>query len=334
MNIYKFVMLKINLAVFVLCMSNVIGFSAQANWNTLDTKGSPTARHENGMVAHDGKVYVVGGRRIKPIDVYDPVSNSWFKNKPTPFEMHHITPVSVGDKILVVTGLTGKYPKELPFTHVWEYNPKKDTWHQGFEIPESRRRGGAGVTVYQGKVYIVGGIKFGHTSGTTHMVDVYDPVKQTWGTLTDAPHIRDHSNAVVLDNKLIAFGGRNTSYHEPESFAAFFKQVNDKVDVYDFVTKEWRTLKARLPIPTAGAGAIVHKNKLYYVGGEHSPKPANNRMVSFDFVSNTFKEEATLNQGRHGTNAVLIGNKIYFAMGSGNKGGGPELNSIEVFSVE
>lgn len=312
----------------------MVSLNLQAGWLTLEAKGEPTARHENGMVAHQGKVFVVGGRGVKAVDVYDPATNQWQKNKTTPFEMHHITPVSIDDKILVVTGLTGGYPKEQPLTHVWAYAPKLDKWEKGFEIPQSRRRGGAGVTVHQGKVYIVGGIKLGHTSGTTHMVDVYDPKNNSWTSLTDAPHIRDHSNTLVLDGKLIAFGGRNSSYHEPKDFGAFFKQVNDKVDVYDFETQEWRTLRVRLPIPTAGAGAIVYNNRLYYVGGEHAPKLANNRMLSFNLTDQVFKEEKSLNRGRHGTNAVLIDNKMYIAMGSGNKGGSPELNSIEVFEFK
>ena len=317
-----------------LCLGVFIAtFNAHGNWQTIETTGQVTARHENGLVAHNNKIYAIGGRRLKAVEVFDPATNQWQALGKTPFEMHHVTPVSFGDKILVVTGFTGGYPKETPFSHVWEYDPTADVWHKGFEIPKLRRRGGAGVTVYQDKVYVVGGIKLGHFSGTTHMFDVYDPVNKTWNTLTDAPHIRDHSNAVILDDKLVAFGGRNSSYHEPKNFAAFFTQVNDKVDVYDFKANQWHTLKARLPIPTAGAGAVAYRNRLYYVGGEHAPKPANNRMVSFDFTSGGFKDEARLNRGRHGTNAVLIDNKIYIAMGSGNKGGGPELNSIEVFTI-
>lgn len=302
-----------------------------ANWQVLKADGKATARHESGLVAFDKKVYVIGGRGVKPIDVYHPQQNNWTNNNATPFEMHHITPVTIDDRILVVTGLTGGYPKEQPLTHVWEYNPADDSWQQGFEIPVERRRGGAGVTVYNDKVYIVGGIKLGHTSGTTHMLDVYDPKAKTWQSLTDAPHIRDHANAVVLDGKLLALGGRNSSYHEPDAFGAFFKQVNDKMDIYDFDKDVWKTLKVRLPIPTAGAGSVVFNDRLYYTGGEHVPKPANSRTVSFDLKSQLWKEEAPLQRGRHGTNATLIGNKMYIAAGSGNKGGGPELNSIEVF---
>ncbi|MDU0355045.1 kelch repeat-containing protein [Paraglaciecola aquimarina] len=327
-------MMTKNKIVTVIICSVLFSCKVMADWQTLNPSGEATARHENGVVAHDNKVFVIGGRGIKAVEVYDPISNSWRKNNPTPIEFHHVTPVSFDGKILLVTGLTGRYPKEPPLSHVWEYDPRTDKWRTIFEIPKERRRGGAGVTVYQGKIYIVGGIKLGHTSGTSNMVDVYDPKAKSWTILTDAPHIRDHANAAILDGKLIAFGGRNSSYHEPEEFGAFMRQVNDKIDVYDIQSGIWKTLKIRLPIPTAGAGAVVYNNRLYYTGGEHAPTPANNRTVSFELTSKTWQEEGKLNRGRHGTNAVLIGNQMYIAMGSGNKGGGPELNSIEVLTLK
>lgn len=304
-----------------------------ASWRTLEVTGQATPRHENGMVAHRGKIYIIGGRGIKPVEVFDPNTKRWQQGNVTPFEMHHITPVSVGDKILVVTGFTGKFPLEQPLTHIWEYEPTLDTWSKGFAIPAQRRRGAAAVTLYKNKVHIIGGTKLGHTSGTTNMMDVYDPQKNSWQTLTDAPHIRDHANAVIIDDHLVALGGRNTSYHEPNSFTAFFGQVNDKVDVYSFAKQKWHTLKVRLPIPSAGAGTAAYNQRLYYVGGESGIKTAHNQMVTFDLGTQEFVIQAPLNRGRHGSNMVTIGNKLYIAMGSGNRGGRPELNSIEVFEV-
>ena len=41
-----------------------------------------------------------------------------------------------------------------------------------------------------------------------------------------------------------------------------------------------------------------------------------------------------MKQGRHGTQAVAINNSIIIGAGSGNRGGGPELTSFEIFSSE
>ena len=91
-------------------------------------------------------------------------------------------------------------------------------------LPAGRRRAGAGAADYQGKLYLVDGIQHGHSSGTTNMFDVYDPKTNTWTALPDAPHIRDHSQAVVIKDKLYAVGGRNTSYRDSTGMMFFFQQ--------------------------------------------------------------------------------------------------------------
>lgn len=312
----------------------LVGFSSTtfSQWTTLSPSGSCTARHECGFVAHGDDLYLVGGRGIKPVEKYSIKENSWTAMIPTPLEMNHITPVSFDGKIYVVGGLVGKYPKEQPLTHVYIFDPKSNSWTKDIEIPENRRRGGAGVTIYNDKIYIVNGITLGHTSGTCAMFDVYDPKDKTWKSLPDAPSIRDHSSAVIVKGKLIALGGRNTSYHKPDNFAAFFATTTSQVDYFDFKTEKWNTYKSELPAPGAGGGAVTLKGKVYFVGGETGEKPANNHMYAFDPKKDIWTKKSFLNRGRHGTNAVLSKGKIYMAAGSGNRGGGPELNSIEVYS--
>ncbi len=316
----------------ILSLFVLIGFGLQAQWKTLSTEGSATKRHETGFVAHKGELYLIGGRGVKPVEKYDLETNTWTAMGETPIEMHHMTPVSVGDKIYVVGGLTGSFPEEPPLTHVYAYDPAADEWSQALEIPEDRRRGGAGVTVYEGRIYIVNGITLGHTSGTSAMFDVYDPEANTWTTLSDAPSIRDHSAAVIFEDKLIALGGRNTSYHEDDDFFAFFGKVNATVDQYDFKTKTWTTFENEMPAPAAGGGAVVLDGQVYYMGGETNEELAYKQVYAFDPDAGTWTEKPFLNQGRHGTNAAVIDGTIYIAAGCANRGGSPELNSVEVLS--
>ncbi|WP_339704618.1 kelch repeat-containing protein [uncultured Kriegella sp.] len=310
----------------------MISTSLYGQWKTLDPQQECTKRHECGFVAHDNDLYLVGGRGIKPVEKYDIQQNSWKVMAPTPLEIHHLTPVSVNGKIYVVGGLSGKYPEEQPLSHVYTFDAKENTWAKIFEIPKNRRRGGSGVVVYKNKIYIVNGITFGHTSGTNAMFDVFDPVKKTWTVLDDAPNIRDHSSAVIVGDKLIALGGRNTSYHEPDNFTAFFSTVKSEVDYYDFKSKKWGTYSATLPAPSAGGGAVQLNDKVYYVGGETGEKLANNQMYAFDPKNDVWEKKPFLNQGRHGTNAVKNKGLIYIAAGCANRGGSPEINSIEVYS--
>ena len=317
--------------IILLLLVSVAMTAQEKQWITLETQGTCTARHECGFVAHQSELFLIGGRGLKPIEKYNISDNTWISLKQIPFEIHHLTPVSFDDKIYIVGGLTGKYPKEQPLSHVYEYNPKTDIWKKLIKIPEDRQRGGAGVAVYKDKIYIVNGITNGHTSGTCAMFDVYDPVKNTWKSLSDAPHIRDHSNAVVIDGGLIALGGRNTSYHEPDNFTAFFSKVSEEIDYYDFKKKTWKTYISKTPAPAAGSGAVKFDQQIYFVGGETGEKVANNQTYAFDPAKDSWVKKSFLNVGRHGTNAVISEGDIYIAAGSGNQGGGPELNSIEVY---
>lgn len=309
----------------------LLPFMLQAQWETLKTQDSCIARHETGFVALSGDLYLLGGRGIKPVEKYAPKNNTWTKLKPTPIEIHHFTPVSVNNKIYIVAGMTGPYPKELPITHVYSYEPGADNWEKLIEIPEGRRRGGAGVAVYNGKIYVVNGITYGHTSGTCAMFDVFNPADNSWTILPDAPHIRDHSGAAIVNDKLIAIGGRNTSYHEEDNFTAFFATVKPEIDYYDFKTGKWSTYASKLPAPSAGAGVVAWNNKVYFIGGETGEPLANNQVYAFDPSNETWTKKPFLNRGRHGTNAVLSNGAIYIAAGCANRGGSPELNSIEVY---
>lgn len=319
---------------FLLCFGT-IAFAQleQYQWKTVETIGSPDGRHENAFVKFDNKFYLIGGRGINHINVYNPKTNEWKTKGKTPIEMHHFQAVVHKNVIYVVGGMTGRYPKEQPLTNIWKYYPKKDMWKKGVEIPRDRRRGGAGTVIYNNKIYLVGGIKFGHTSGTTNFFDCFDITTQKWETLTDAPHIRDHFSAITVKDKLYCIGGRNTSVHYRDSFSAFFKAIVAEVDYYDFKTNNWYTMRNPLPIPTAAGAVIYLKNKLIYFGGESNQKLAHNQTQCLDLESYTWKTHSPMIMGRHGTGAILHQDAIYIAAGSEKRGGG-KLTSMEVFKKE
>ena len=318
------------------CLACIYGLDAQNlsdyRWTTIEAKGEVTARHESSMVMYKDKFYLVGGRGINPVNVFDPKTNTWEEKSKPPFEIHHFQAAVYKDAIYVVA-MVGKYPKELPLENIWLYYPEKDTWEKGSEIPISMRRGGAGATVYKDKLYLTCGIDFGHTSGTNNNFNSYDLITGEWKTLTKAPHIRDHFSTIVVGDNLYCIGGRNTSFHYPDNFGAFFEATMPYVDVYNFIEEKWHTMKEVLPYPTAAGGLVHFENKIIYAGGEGAYKQAYNTTQCLDLETGKWSQLASLNIGRHGGGAVVFDNKIYTAAGSPNKGGG-NLNSIEVFSAE
>ncbi len=328
-------MKRILWATFAACMTAQLSVAQGAgSWSTLATNGEPTARHEASMVSINGKAYLLGGRGIKPVEEFDPSTNTWRKLGPTPLEMHHFQPVVYGDRVYVMTAMTGGYPRETPLETIYIWDPASDTWEKGPSIPEDRRRGGAGTVVHDGKIYIVAGIIDGHTSGTVPWLDEFDPETGEWRELPDAPRARDHFPAIAVDGRIYAVGGRNSSYHEQYNFTAFFRKVTREVDVYDFETGEWTTLNDPLPVGTAAGGLVELGGDIYYFGGESHEPIAHDLTQRLDLDTGRWADASPLKRGRHGGGAVVIDGTIYAAAGSGGRGGGPELSSTEAFTLE
>lgn len=306
-----------------------LNLTTAQDFSTVKTSNEATARHENGFVAAGDKLYLIGGRGVKPVEAFDPKTNKWEKLGETPLEIHHFQPVAYKGKIYVIGALTGKFPHETPIPNVLIYDPGKDSWQTGPSIPENRRRGAAACAVSGTKAYITGGIIDGHSSGTVNWLDAFDFETGAWSVLPDAPHRRDHVTSAIAKGYLYIMGGRQTDYHEEGDFAAFFKTNQGAVDRYDIAEQEWTTLSDRLPVPTGGGGAVFLKGKIYYTGGETAQKKAHNEVQVLDLKSQTWEVTGSLENGRHGTCLTAMGKYLFIASGSENQGGGPELSSIE-----
>ena len=124
-----------------------------------------TARHEHGYVKLGNLFYLLGGRRIQPVDIFNPTRGLWTKGAPPPVEIHHFQAVPFDGKIYLVGAMTGAYPTEPPLANVFIYDPAADTWAKGPEIPAGRRRGGAGAVLHNGEIIVIAGITNGHSDG-------------------------------------------------------------------------------------------------------------------------------------------------------------------------
>lgn len=310
---------------FVLMSTKIYGQS----WEPLIPINDCTNRHENALAAVKGKIVLVGGRGIKPVESFDLKTSTWTKHVETPIEMHHFQAVTFNNELWVVGAFTGKYPHETPIPNVYIFNVEKNEWRKGPEIPADRRRGAAGVFMYNEKIYIVCGIQDGHWDGHVSWMDEYDPKTNRWRKLPDAPHKRDHVHAVVIDDKVYLAGGRRST----AKIGQVLNLMEPAVDIYDFNTNRWSTLSESNNIPTlrAGASSVVLGKKMLVIGGESGAQVlAHTEVEVFNTETSSWETFPALNTGRHGTGAVEINGKIYTVAGSGNRGGGPELNSIEV----
>ncbi|QMU28526.1 Kelch repeat-containing protein [Adhaeribacter radiodurans] len=305
--------------------------STTGTWvSVTSTSGSPTARHEASFVQTGNKFYLLGGRKIKPVQVFDPKNRTWTNKVNTPIELHHFQAITIDGLIYVVGAFTGSYPHEKPVANIYIYNPATNKWITGASIPSSRRRGSSGVVVYNKKIYVVAGIKDGHWAGHVNWLDEYDPATNKWRILANAPRARDHFQAAVINGKLYVAAGRRSSASTNQTFNLTVPQV----DVYEFATNKWTTLASSKNIPTqrAGTATAVLGEEVIIIGGESgSQSTAHKHTEALNVRTQTWRRLKDLKQGRHGTQAIVNNNNIYIAAGCGNRGGTPELNTQEAF---
>ncbi len=314
--------LKTTLTVFLLsCV-----FAQAENWKLLSPSNTPTKRHEAAFVELNGKFYLLGGRGIKPVEVYDPATNRWATKAKTPIEIHHFQPVTYGNQIILAGAFTGPYPNETPVPVFHIYTPATDTWSTGPTIPANRRRGGAGAVIHNDALYLVCGIVEGHLGHFVPWVDKYDFKTATWTSLADAPRPRDHFQASVVGNRIVAAGGRVSSGKTKQVFQLTVPQV----DVYDISKNAWRTISAPIPTPRAGTFNVAVGHHVIVAGGESGTQgEAHNQVEALDLKTETWTQLASLATPRHGTGLIYWQGQLYTAAGCARRGGSPEQNSIE-----
>lgn len=304
-------------------------FPQSPSWQNLEFEGEPQARHENALGVVDDHLVLIGGRGDKKIDIYSFSENKWTKGAKPPFEIHHMQAVTLDGLIYILGGFTGSWPYETPLTHVLIYDITEDTWATGPEIPAGRRRGAAGAVSYNNKIYLVNGIINGHTSGWVNWLDEFDPYTNSWKELPTAPQARDHFQGAVIGDHLYVAGGRRSGSGET-GFSGTVKEAAR----YNFITGEWEELPG-IPTERAGTAAAVYNNNFVVLGGESDTQEISHKEVEmFNLLSNSWEQLPELQTGRHGTQAVTLEKMIITGAGSGNRGGGPELTSFEIFTAE
>lgn len=290
--------------------------------------GKPHLREECAFVRCGGLFYLVGGRGINPVDIFDPKNQTWTEGAKPPIEVHHFQPVVWQNRIYIACAMTGGFPTEKPLNKILIYDPQKNEWSWGDQIPPLRRRGSAGVVLRDDKLYLACGIINGHTNGWVNIFDSYDLKTGEWTVLPDAPRARDHFEAALVDGKLYLAGGRRSS--------AITHQVFDltipEVDVFDFQSNAWSTLppSSNLPILRAGASTVAVGSDLIVFGGESMKQlPAHSEVEALDTLTGKWRGLPSLLEGRHGTGVISYDGTFYTCVGSGHRGGGPLLSTME-----
>ena len=281
----------------------------------------PVPRQESGMVAVGNRIYVVGGYGAEPIPdtralVYDADANSWSEIAPVPEALHHPAAAAVDGKIYLVGGFLNAFGQRAPVTSVWMYDPARDQWEARAPLPAPR--GALAVAVLDGRIYALGGERYGTGGGAPGYVPVddatvYDPRTDAWETLPPLRFRRDHLVAGAINGRVYAVGGRDRPIYDIPV-----------VEEYDPAARTW-SLRAPMPTGRSGCVAAVLDGRLYVFGGEgnpDSPYGTYDEVEAYDPAQDAWTRFPRMPIPRHATGAVALGHRIYLPGGSLRQGSG------------
>jgi N-acetylneuraminic acid mutarotase len=232
----------------------VPAFANAGSWNTVPPL--PTAREAPTAASINGKLYVVGGQNqvasLNVLEVFDPATNSWTTKASMPTPRSGAFSGAIDGKLYVAGGIDNF--SGTVFNIVEVYDPLTDTWTIKTSMPMAQ--GGGASAALNGKLYAVGGIAaFVFNNPRNGVLQVYDPLADTWSTKAPMPTARSAAAAVIANGKLDVLGGEPTN----TSFTA----ANE---VYDPDTDTW-TSKAPMPTPRGGLVAGVINGLVYAISG-------------------------------------------------------------------
>jgi len=302
---------------------------ADTPWQSLSTADGSlaTARHEATAVSVNGKIYLMGGRGNRPVEVYDPAANTWRNLGNAPLELHHFQPVVIGHKIYAIASFTCCFPREPSIADIHVFDTLTEQWSTEGVMPENRVRGAAAAVVWQGEIYVLGGNTLGHDGGAVAWFDRYNPQTRTWQVLPDAPAARDHFVAVIVDGQLVAAGGRATA--RPNVFANTVAATH----IYDFSTGVWR-VGADIPNPRAGTVAVGAGDELIIAGGESSTRSSSfSNTQAYNVNTDQWRTLQPLLTARHSGGAAVIGSTWHVIAGNLVRGGGAETSVQETLEL-
>lgn len=218
------------------------------------------------VVTSDGKIYVMGGRRmvLKPdkigilsstgkreatdtVECYDPATNKWEYRKPMSVKRFlFAAEVGPDDRIYTFGGtdfIDNRARKTFDLVEV--YDPKIDKWSRLKPMPEPRD-GHAAVLGADNKIYIMGGA-ISQNDPPLADVFIYNPDKDAWrkGPSLNLPR---HTLAAVStpDGKIYAIGGTDVGAYKykkqinqflPRSLEFYTGKIQNTVEVLDIFNK-------------------------------------------------------------------------------------------------
>jgi N-acetylneuraminic acid mutarotase len=185
------------------------------NWQSIP---SITGNRGHGIMTAvvDNKLYAIGGFWNSGVyystnEMYDSCSN-WVPKASMPIALQGGACAVWGDKIYV---FGGSNTSALNTTLI--YDSFSNSWSFGANIPRTRVYGGA--VTFGDYIYLIGG------AGCSNIIDVYDPVDDTWFSICNYPGTNTCSPIIAQSNDLVYVLA--DSYSQPGATECWVGQITE-----------------------------------------------------------------------------------------------------------
>jgi DNA-binding CsgD family transcriptional regulator len=186
------------------------------------------------------------------------------------------------------------FPKPTPDPILAAMN--EDRWKE--LAPMSVARANMAVTVYDNKIYVIGGET---EEGVTGLTEVYDIATDTWARLPDKPTPVTNAKAVAVGGKIYVPGGKDVSGNSTN--------VNE---FFDSQRQLW-IVDSPLPLPLNAYALSSYEGEIYIFGGESDGvstdsvmllDPNSHKTIELPNLSSRKKDLSVINQG---TDILVVG---------------------------
>lgn len=218
---------------------------ANGQWTNLNAM--PVGVTHVPAITVENEIWLVGGFKgnhggppIDTIQIYNPANNTWRYGPRLPSTFAAGGAAYVGRKVYVFGGLL---PDRFTVTgahYMYDLDNTGAGWQTLAPMPNPRNHMGFGVIA--GRIYTVGG-QVGHDCCTQDrdLVEVYDPVSNTWATMNPLPDSISHMECGTFakDGLIYVVGGNTQTYSTNWWMHSFNPETNTWTRLCDMPIKLW-----------------------------------------------------------------------------------------------
>lgn len=236
----------------------------QDRW--FDAAPLPRGANHVAVVAHEGRVYALGGfieqnrRCDDKAFIYEVAADRWREIAPLPRPRGAAAAVVLDGKIHLIGGATDPAPERASIAWHEAYDPATDRWELRRPIPAARDH--VGAVTQAGVIHVVGG-RFNTFQYNTGLHHVYLPARDSWVEKAPLPTPRSGHGMVIHKGRFYCMGGEEGILERGQPINA---KVFGQMESYDPATDTWQR-HAPMTTPRHAVAAVSIGDWIYVAEG-------------------------------------------------------------------